>query len=267
MASEKNSPDVRRPDQSLGINICFSQTSRIFQGSLPPVLLVLISILLLWTNQLGTQNLICTQCILFLLSITFWLWINEQHLNNAKLFGCLSVWCFMCSSTIFFIYLFVLIHHRLVCRFLQRKSQQLDRFSSLGLSHNHNNHNINHNQKTTSSGFNADGPIHERMMNGLGLMQNYGCCGNCDACLDSCTSCLAGRTSTGFISSNGTAVVCYSNSSCGLSGGSSHACQAMPILSTNQTVNNNNNNSPGPIGLNQSMGLPTNKRVSSVNYF
>uniref|UniRef100_A0A095CB27 Uncharacterized protein n=1 Tax=Schistosoma haematobium TaxID=6185 RepID=A0A095CB27_SCHHA len=236
--------DKSGPDQSLGINICFSQSGRILQGSLPPMLLVLISIILLWTNQLGTHNLSCTQLILFLFSISFWLWMNEQNLNNSKLSGFLNVWCLMCSSSICLIYLFVLIHHRFVCRFLQRKYQHLNRLSSFGLNQN----------KTTTTGFNAEGPVNERM-NGPGLIQTYGCCGNCGGCPDSCTSCVAGRTSTGFISSNGTAV-CYSNSSCGLSGGSGHACQAIPILQTNPSANN----SPGPLGFTQAMGQSTNKR-------
>ncbi|KAK4469135.1 hypothetical protein MN116_006718 [Schistosoma mekongi] len=236
--------DKSGPDQSLGINICFSQNGRILQGSLPPLLLVLISITLLWTNQMNAYNLHCIQLTLFILSITFWLWINEQTSDHSKLSGFLNVWCLMCSSVICLIYLFVSIHHRLFCRFLQRKHQQLDRFSTLGLNQN----------KTPTTGFNTEATVNDRL-NGPRLMQNYGCCGNCGTCPESCTSCLAGRTSTEFISSNGTAV-CYSNSSCGLSGGSGHACQGISILQSNATANN----SPGPIGFTQTMGLSGNKR-------
>ncbi|CAH8838614.1 unnamed protein product [Trichobilharzia szidati] len=228
--------DKSGPDQSLGINICFSQSGRIFQGSLPPLLLVLISITLLWTSQLGTQNLSCTQLLLFLLSIVFWLWMNGQNLDNSTSTGFLNVWCLLCSCSIGVVYLFTLIHYRFVCRFLRKKYQQLDRLSSFGLNHN----------KPSTVNDRINGPV---------SIQGYGCCGNCGACPDSCTSCIAGRTSTGFVSSNGTAVCC-SNSSCGLSAGSGHACQGLPILQTNATANN----SPGPMGFTQTMGLSVSKR-------
>ncbi|CAH8500101.1 unnamed protein product [Heterobilharzia americana] len=228
--------DKSGPDQSLGINICFSQSGRLFQGSLPPLLLVLISITLLWTNQLGTQNLSCMQLILFLCSVAFWVWMNGQNLDNSKSAGFLNVWCLLCTSSIGLIYLFVLIHHCFVCRFLRRKYQQLDRLSSFGLNQN----------KSTAINERINGPV---------SVQGYGCCGNCTTCPDSCASCIAGRTSTGFVSSNGTAVCC-SNSSCGLSGGSGHVCQGLPILQTSATANN----SPGPMGFTQTVGLSGNKR-------
>lgn len=224
-------------DFNLVVNMCFPQMNKlVFKGALPSTLLVLISLLLLWTYYFEPREQSFVQLILFISSIGFWLWISHINLDNSIYPGFLNMWCLICSTIIGIVCMFIIIHHRMACNFIKQKYQKSNLNSYLNMSLT----------KTSNNGIVGNSVLNDRLVN-----TSYTCFGNCN---ESCP-----RNNPVYISSNRTNRCC-NTSLCAVSVANSQICNGFSMFSNSVTPMN----SPGQVGFTQSVGLRSSNIVSCI---
>ncbi|VDP67006.1 unnamed protein product [Echinostoma caproni] len=236
--------DRQGADHSLGVNICFPQTSRIVQYSLAPVFIVLASLLISWNGPIGTHIITWLQLTLLLTITGLWIWLSGQEIGVNGRPGLLDIWLLICVISICLTSCLAILEQRWSSRIIRQRQRRCLRTPSLSLLQN---------KAATVPGTPA---LNVNSALTAGCFQGCACGGSSSGtCPDNCISCagMQGRASGGFVSPNGTSGVYCSNSSCGASG---HVC---PGLGTHGQ-GNSSSNSPAPMGFSpQPMGLGATK--------
>ncbi|CAL8094503.1 unnamed protein product [Calicophoron daubneyi] len=222
--------DEQGMDHSLAINICFSQTGRMTQCAIVPLLITLVSLLIIWSGPPGTRASSWAQCFLLLLISGFWFWISEHTTLVTKNPNPIDVWCLICLLIILSACCLSVYQERWILRILKQRKRRLHQANSATMMQNKN----------------ASVIVSPPTNPNANCFQGCACgTSSCGVCNDGCGTCVgaAVRTSGGFASSNGTNGVYCSNSSCGASGGSGgHVCNGLGNMPGMNTASN----SPAP---------------------
>lgn len=233
-------------DHSLGVNICFPQTTRIALYSLAPVLIVMVSLLISWNGPIGAHVVTWFQLTLLLTITGLWIWLSGELIGANGQPGLVDIWLLLCVIVLGGTSCLAVLEQRWSDRILLQRKRRCLRTPSLSLLQN------------KAAAIPGTPALNVNSALNTGCFQGCACGGsNSGACPDNCMSCtgLQGRASGGFVSTNGTSGVYCSNSSCGASG---HVCSGMGT----HGQGNSAGNSPAPMGFSpQPIGIGGTKLV------
>ncbi|TPP63177.1 hypothetical protein FGIG_04415 [Fasciola gigantica] len=236
--------DRQGADHSLGVNICFPQTTRIVLYSLAPVLIVLVSLLILWNGPIGAHVVTWFHLTLLLTTTGLWIWLSGQEIGMNGQPGLVDIWLLICVVSVSLTSCLAVLEQRWSDRVLRQRQRRCLRTPSLSLLQN------------KAAAVPGTPALNVNPTLSAGCFQGCACGGsNSGTCPENCVNCagLQARASGGFVSTNGTSGVYCSNGSCGASG---HVCSGMGT----HGQGNSSSNSPAPMGFSlQPLGMGTTK--------